>query len=552
MLRFIPVFLLTTWSLTAQVVPIYDSGGALMPEQAAYNVSAYDLALSIEPAQKSIQGILKMVAEVVHPMHWLVLDLDTLLQVDKVVFEEKTCAFERKSGKLWIDLERTCQPKSLLEVAITYGGKPKVAPRAPWDGGFTWAKTPSGKHWIATTCQSQGADLWFPCKDHVSDEPDTTRLHIRVPSDLIVASNGILERTEQHADNTTTFHWKISNPINIYNIALNIAPYRTVEDTVYCVTGETYPIIFYVLPEDYEKGVKILPEFKEHLAFFEKYFGPYPFRNEKYGVAQTPHLGMEHQTIIAYGANFRNGSMTGGRDWGFDALHHHELSHEWWGNLVTCADWKDAWIHEGFGTYTQALYMEEKFGKAKYIEYMQANRRFTNVLPLADRNSKTSLEAWRAPIYPKGAWILHTLRYVMGEKAFFSAMRRMAYPTVELEKVTDGSQTHFSSTDEFLHLCEKISGQDLDWYFEIYLRQPKLPTLDIKRTSDALTLQWSSPITKFDFVMPVEVEVNGTIQVVKVTTQASTIQVKSNDTIKVDPSSWILMERNGNETVVQK
>lgn len=546
MLRLILPIILFTTILSAQV-QIYDSGGPLMPEQAAYNVSFYDLALAINPETRSIQGTLTVEAEVVHPMYWLVLDLDTLLQVDGVTMQNKVCSFERKSGKIWIELGTTFQPKSTFSVQVAYSGKPRVAPRAPWDGGFSWEKTPSGKHWIATSCQSQGADLWFPCKDHVSDKPDSVRLHIRVPSDLVVASNGVLEKVETHQDQTSTFYWKIKNPISVYNIALNIAPYRVLEDTVACVTGETYPIVFYVLPEDYEKGVKILPEFKAHLAFFEKYFGPYPFRAEKYGVAQTPHLGMEHQSIIAYGANFKNSPMTGGKDWGFDALHHHELSHEWWGNLVTCADWKDAWIHEGFGTYTQALYMEERFGKEQYVEYLRANRRFSNTLPVADRTTKTSVQAWKAPIYPKGAWILHTLRYTIGEEAFFKAMRKMAYPDPAMEKVTDGTQTHFASTDEFRQICERESGKTLDWFFYTYLHQPQLPTLQMNRTENTLVLKWVSPIDTLDFALPLEVEINGKITVFPVNTKGNSLKVKPNDVVKVDPNSWVLMERSGKE-----
>jgi len=165
---------------------------------------------------------------------------------------------------------------------------------------------------------------------------------------------------------TRTYHWHVSNPINVYNVALNIAPYRVIEDEMESVAGDVFPIQFYVLPEDYEKGLELFEEIKDHLAFYEEYVGPYPFRSDKYGVAQTPHLGMEHQTIIAYGAGFDNTSMTRGTDLGFDALHHHELAHEWWGNLVTNADWSDMWLHEGFGSYMQPLYREYLLGAESY------------------------------------------------------------------------------------------------------------------------------------------------------------------------------------------
>jgi len=180
-----------------------------------------------------------------------------------------------------------------------------------------------------------GADVWWPNKDHVSDKPDSMTIRITVPEPLVVASNGRLEQVEEHGDGTRTYHWFVSTPISNYNVALNIAPYVVIQEEYESVTGETFPVMFYVLPESLEDGRALMPEILAHLRWFEETLGPYPFRADKYGVAQTPYLGMEHQSIIAYGANFDNGAMTGGVDWGFDALHHHELSHEWWGNLVT-------------------------------------------------------------------------------------------------------------------------------------------------------------------------------------------------------------------------
>ncbi len=314
----IGLFLFISNQLPAQT-DIYDTGGPLMPEQAAYDVRFYDLNLQVFPDERRIEGTLQVQAKVVQPMYWLVLDLDTLLTVrsTKMILtngQKKELAFHREGGKLWLDLAHTYQPGQTVAAEINYGGKPRPAPRAPRSGGFSWEKTPSGAHWIATTCQGEGADVWWPVKDHVSDEPDSMNLHIRVPDPLVVASNGRLRRVHKNGDGTSTYYWHISNPINCYNVALNIAPYRTIEGSMDCVTGEKYPVVFYVLPEDYEKGEKLFPEILDHLRFYEKFCGPYPFRADKYGVAQTPHLGMEHQSIIAYGANFNNASMTGGRD----------------------------------------------------------------------------------------------------------------------------------------------------------------------------------------------------------------------------------------------
>jgi len=539
-------WLLSFTTTTAQT-DIYDTGGLLMPEQAAYDATFYDLDLEVYPDERRIAGKLIIHARVVHPMYFLVLDLDTLLDVrytwlisDSGI--QQTRPFRRENGKIWIDLGNTYQPGRQVKAGVEYHGKPRSAPRAPWDGGFSWATTASGAHWIATSCQGEGADLWWPVKDHVSDEPDSMSLKVRVPNPLVAACNGQLRRTEHHQNQTTTFHWFISNPINLYNVALNIAPYQTIESVFHSVAGDSFPVIFYALPEDLEKAGRFFPEVLDHLRFYENLLGPYPFRKDKYGVAQTPHLGMEHQSIIAYGANFNNGAMTGGKDWGFDALHHHELAHEWWGNLVTNSDWRDMWIHEGFGSYMQPLYAERRFGAEKYREYMQSMRRFPNLLPIAPRSIQSGKAIYRAPIYSKGAWTLHTLRFLIGDDAFFRALRLMAYPDPAMESITDGSQTRFVTTDDFLNICESVSGITLDWFFEVYLRQPALPKLFSKIENQTLSLRWESPLPEYAFPMPVEVEINGKKDRYQIPPEGLVLPLKKNDKPVVDPDGWLLFD----------
>ena len=533
---------ITGWSQT----PIYDSGGMLSPEQASYDVAFYDLSVEVFPDDRRIEGTLEVRARIVHPMNVLVLDLDTLLSVYGAELldagkEPQALQFERRTGKIWIALGQTRQAGENLQVRVRYGGKPRVAPRAPWDGGFDWKKTPSGAHWIATSCQGEGADIWWPVKDHVSDKPDSMALHVRVPQALVAACNGHLKGTENHADGTASYHWYISTPINTYNVALNIAPYSLIQDRYTSIAGDQFPLMLYVLPEDFEKGKILFEEIKTHIAFYEKLLGPYPFRKDKYGVAQTPHLGMEHQTIIAYGANFKNTSMTGGKDWGFDALHHHEFGHEWWGNLVTNFNWQDMWIHEGFCTYMQALYVEENQGKQGYLDFMASQRRFRNELAVAPREILTSEGIYRAPIYAKGAWVLHALRGVVGDSVFFKALRRMAYPSAEHEKITDGGQCRFATTDDFLLLCETLSGLDLDWFFDVYLRQAKLPKLFSRVEGQELTLRWESP-DGLPFPMPIEVEIGGKFQRILVGEKGVTLKIPRNTQPLVDPNQWLLCD----------
>ena len=530
---------------------IYDSGGPLMPEQAAYDVTFYDLSLQVSPADRSINGNVRILAHIVQPIDYFVIDLDTLLTIDRIM---ETGAhhgpvqrvFSREIGKVWVELNHTRQAGEKVDLQVFYHGNPRVAVRAPWDGGFSWAQTGDGSPWIATTCQGEGPDIWWPVKDHVSDEPDSMGIHIRVPDPLVCATNGRLLSVEKHDDNTSTYHWFVSTPINNYCIALNIAPYRVIEQEYTSTSGDVFPFIFWVLPEDYEKGVKIFPEFVAHLRFFEKTLGPYPFRADKYGVAQTPHLGMEHQTIIAYGANFDNGSMLSGTDWGFDALHHHELAHEWWGNLVTNTDWKDMWIHEGFGTYMQALYVETLQGMDGYHAYMAGASSFPNVDAIAPRMSVPSSIIYKAPIYAKGAWVLHTLRYLIGDDALKQSLRRMAYPDPEMEKITDGRQTRFVTTNDFIEIAERISGRELSWFFDVYVHQPFLPRLKAERKKDTLYLSWVTP-DNLPFPMPLDVKIGETVQRIEIPANGTRIKIDKNKRLRINPDKWVLLEPDGLE-----
>lgn len=526
-----------------------ESGGPLMPEQAAYDVTFYDLQLKVNPGDSSIAGSLTTHAKIVHPVEWFVLDLDTTLKVSgiEILRKDQTLSleFRHEAGKLWSHFQHTRQPGEQVIVRVHYGGRPRVAPRPPWIGGFTWARTADGQPWIATSNQSDGADLWWPCKDHPSDEPDSMAITITVPDPLIVASNGHLREAIQSDDGTRTYRWFVSTPINNYCVALNIAPYSSIEDEYESVTGESIPVTFWVLPENYQKGAALFPQFSEHLRFYERWLGPYPFRADKYGVAETPHLGMEHQTIIAYGNNYQDGPH------GFDWLHHHELGHEWWGNLVTALDWRDFWIHEGFCLYMQALYAEELHGKEEYHKAMAVHRpKIRNQQPVAPRESRTTREIYYlAPdyvesdgdIYTKGAWVLHTLRYLIGDDALFKSLRRMAYPDAEKEKWTDGRQCRFVTTNDFLKLTEDISGMELDWFFEVYLRQPVLPTLISKAEKNKLTLQWQTP-DNLPFPMPVEIKIGEKVQKVDLSQGKTVVKIPKNAAAEIDPDNWILME----------
>ena len=536
------IWALFIFTSSAQDREILDSGGALSELQASYDVTHYGLDLNVDADNQAIAGTLSLTADVLNPMSVLEVDLDTMLEISRVFLSDGSgeLEFERSIGIVHIALDRAYSEGESVAVSIDYSGQPRVAPMPPWRGGFTWGVTPTGDHFIATSCQGEGADVWWPCKDHVSDEPDSMDLYITVPSGLYAACNGVLQETSE-ADTTVTYHWHISEPINIYTVALNIAPYVVLEETYTSVTSEEFPFIFYVLPENVEKGKAIMPEFMDHMRFFEELLGPYPFRSEKYGVVQTPHLGMEHQTIIAYGANFDNAAMLG-RDFGFDALHHHELAHEWWGNLVTNSSWEDAWIHEGFGSYMQALYVEKLSGEEGYFNYMRFSRMFPGVQPVAPRETLTADQAFAAPIYTKGAWILHTLRTYIGDEAFFKSLRDMIYPDETYATATDGSQCRFVDTDDFQMIAEQNSGKDLEWFFDLYLRQAELPVLVVHRiSSKKVKLLWRMPID-VEMPIPVEIRVGDKEMSEVIPADGLVIKVKEDEKLTADPRKSILCD----------
>lgn len=492
----------------AQEAAIRDSGGPLRYEQAAYDVTWYDLDLEIFPSRKAIQGSLTVEATIVHPVDVLLLHLDTQLQVDSTRTPSRNLPFTHQAGWLTVQLGRTYAPGERVEVTVFYGGIPHEAVRPPWDGGFTWATTPSGQPWIATSVQGEGADLWWPVKDHPSDEPDSMRLRFTVPKPLFAASNGRLVRVDTLAGDRLRYAWHVSTPINNYGVALHAGPYEVLEDTFSSVSGDVFPLYFYVLPENRQDAERLFPQIRDHLAWFEARLGPYPFRMDKYAVAHTPFLGMEHQTLIAYGSNFSDGTD------GFDWLHHHELGHEWWGNLITAWDWRDFWIHEGFCTYMQALYAEDLQGEVGYWRQMNTYRTpILNRIPLAPLETRTTDQMYftnaarRTPnndIYYKGAWVLHTLRYVMGDEAFFLALRRFVYPTEEAELQTVPHPARLVSTADFISLVNVLHGTPLDWFFDVYLRQAQLPELVVEERPGGMFIQWQTP-ANLPFPMPVEV-----------------------------------------------
>jgi len=498
-------FLLCCASLYAQ--DTYDSGGPLISEQAAYDVTFYDLKLNIDPAKKSISGSNAVTFNVLKVLDKLVLDFDARYTIDSLLAQPLAglavrTAYERIGSRIWIDLGGALKPGAVAIVTVFYHGQPREAPNPPWSGGFSWSTTPANDPWISVSCENEGADIWWPCKDHPSDEPDSMALHFTVPAGLTCIANGRLRGIAENKDDTHTFYWFVSTPVNNYGITFYAAPYETEAVPFTSVTGESFPMAFVHLAGNKNDYKDLISQIPQHVAFFEKLLGPYPFRIDKYYVVQAPYLGMEHQTCIAYGAP--PGYHYGGYHQNFDGLHLHELAHEWWGNLITAGDWKDFWLHEGFATYMEALYAEHLNGFAGYMDVMQNIKSMSNREPIAPLDSRSTTQVYGIDIYYKGAWVLHTLRNVIGDEMFFESLQRFLYPDPGLRNVKAGGQCRLVSTEDFINTVETVSGRELSWFFDVYVRRAPLPVLQNYVKNKTLHLKW---VTEDDIPFPMDVPV---------------------------------------------
>lgn len=455
-------------------------GGKLKPEQANIDVRHYTIDLALNIPERSIAGYAIVRCNLKEAATGLLLDLMDSLRVSRVTVNGKSAEFTHQHHELHIT-SPTAWPAGAAVIRVDYAGHPMIAKRPPWDDGFTFTKDSTGHDWVAVTAEGTGGKLYFPAKDHPSDEPDEgVDLTIGVPQGLVVAGPGLLAGVRTKAG-VSSFHWKTNYPINNYSIVFNAGDYTVVDRKYTTVAGHTVPMQFYVLKEHAARAPHQLELLARFARIKETYFGEYPWVKEKIGIVETPHLGMEHQTMNAYGNKF-NYTTIGGQD--FDGLMNHEFGHEWWGNKVTAGDWADYWIHEGIGTYGDALYTRELEGEAAYERYFQRIApRIRNDKPIVLGKDIEEEEAYHPDIYSKGAFFMHTLRYVIGDSIFFPTLKRLA---------TDSSSTyaHTTSTDHVEQLFSSTTGTDLSPLFHLYLYTTQKLEVDVRQTAlDVYTIK---------------------------------------------------------------
>lgn len=528
------------------------SGGEIEPERAALSAEQVILDVGIDPERRFLSGVAELTLSTRIAQTRLLIDLDKNFDVSAISIDGTTLkagSWRNPDGRLVIDLPKPVAAGSRVVARIRYAGKPHEAVNAPWDDGIVWSSW-QGKPWIATTAQGYGCDLFWPCLDFPAGEVPEIRLSITAPRGTQAIANGKLVSVEPAASGATRWTWQAKN-INPYLVAINIGPYREIKGSYDSQFGNQIPLHLWHLTGKERQAAGLFAEFAPTLDFFETVIGPFPFADEKLGVVETPHLGMEHQTVNAYGNDYRKDET------GFDWLFHHELAHEWFGNQVTAANWDDFWLHEGYGQYMQPLYGQWREGEARYAAMMAHQRKFVlNGKPLVAGKVRTSEDVYQSErggpgqdIYYKGAWVLHTLRYLIGDKPFFDATRRLVYGRPDPKP--GNFKPRFTSTTEFEQLMDAAAGRDLNWFFDVYLREAALPELIETRNGDTLTLQWKTPRAA-PFPLPVEIAVNGETRKLAMAGGSETISVPAGAHVVIDPMARILRRSAAIEAMQQK
>lgn len=516
----------------------------LSEAQLSFDVQHYELRNEILPESKSIAGSSIITFKAIIPLSTLELNFDRRYTIESISDAAGSLEYERDDSKVYVALRDMVAADAEHSVTIVYHGQPHEAEYPPWAGGFQWSETESGEPWIATAIQGEGCDLWWPCVDHPQREPKSMDLYLTVDEGLTAASNGVLVNVDEHDDGHRTFHWRTELQTNTYGIALNVGPYVLLEDTYTSSNGTVIPVKFWVLEEHEAQGRELMErEFAATIEFFERKLGPYPWGEEKLGVVETPHLGMEHQTINAYGNKFKPS------EYGFDWLFHHELAHEWFGNVMTHETVSDMWLHEGTAAYMQPEYIREIAGDAAYHKSLLSTYKGIKACnAIAPRDEFSTDELYfddvegKGPagdIYAKGAWLLQSLRYVMGEEKFWRSLRVLIYDTAEPAKLKPPIQARLRSTDDYLRIASEVYGQDLDWFFEVYARRGPLPVLNSSDSADGVLLEWQN-IDDLDFPMPAPVMIDGALQRIEFVDNRAVLEGSSVDDIQLDPFRNIL------------
>lgn len=475
--------------------------GYLFPERSCYDVTYYHLNLNVDPEEKYIKGFTEIHFDVVNDFTVLQIDLFENLQIKRIEFENRELKFSREFNAVFVEFTRNIKQGENASIKVYYEGNPRIAVNAPWDGGFSWEKDDNGKDWIGVSCQGLGASSWWPNKDHQSDEPDSMLISCQVPSGLQCVANGNLRLHDVRKSTMhyNTYHWFVSNPINNYDVSLNIGDYTHFSDVF--VSGEdSLDLDYYVLSYNKEKALDHFKQVKPMLKCYEQFFGPYPFWEDGYALVETPYLGMEHQSAIAYGNDYLPGykgntNFIAGLD--FDYIIVHETGHEWWGNSITANDISDMWIQESFCTYSEVLYVECKYGYETMLKYVKNQMKMVRndkpIVGIPHVHHKGS----SGDMYQKGSAVLHTIRNLIENDSLWYDL---------IISMTNFFKHQTIDGRDVLNYINEKSGYDFDDLYQQYLYTNTLPQFQYKversKGKNYLRYRWEA---NDNFDMPIKV-----------------------------------------------
>ncbi|HEX8327623.1 MAG TPA: M1 family metallopeptidase [Hymenobacter sp.] len=492
--------------------------GGQTPLRTCYDLNYYHLDVKLDPAKRFISGSNLFRFTAAQDFTRLQFDLFANLKVEKVLYKGKEVPFTREANAVFVTFPKAIAKGSRDEFTVQYSGNPIVAKKAPWDGGMVFTQDAKGKPWVATACQGAGASIWWPTKDQQADEVDSMLISVSVPDGLKDISNGRLRKTTKLKGGYTRFDWAVRNPINNYDVALNVGDYQHFSDLY---QGEKGPLTldYWVLPENLAKAKKQFGDnVKPMLKSMENWFGPYPWYQDGYKLVDAPHLGMEHQSAVAYGNKYQNGYLGKDRSntgWGdkWDFIIIHESGHEWFGNNITTKDIADMWVHEGFTCYSEALFVETQFGKTAGQEYIHGQRRnIQNDAPIIGPYGVN--QEGSGDMYDKGSNLLNMIRTVINDDAKWRQLLRGLSSTFYHQTVT-GQQV--------IDYFNRETGRDFTKVFDQYLRHASLPTLEIRFENNQALARWVSEVRGFD--LPVRLRLKGgDYQFVPVTTKWAPIK----------------------------
>ncbi|HAB26523.1 MAG TPA: peptidase M1 [Xanthomarina gelatinilytica] len=508
--------------------------GSITPERAWWDLTYYHLDVKIAPETKSISGKNTIQYTVLEPYKVMQIDLQAPLKITKVVQNSKELDVKHNGNAHFISLIDQQQKGSIQSLDVYYEGKPREAKKAPWDGGFTWEEDKNGFPFIATSCQGLGASVWWPNKDHMYDEVDSMLISVNVPKNLTNISNGILRNIEKHRDNTVTSHWFVSNPINNYGVNVNIGDYEHFSE-IY--EGEKGPLTmdYYVLRDNLVRAKNHFKDAPKMMKAFEHWFGPYPFYEDGFKLVEVPYLGMEHQSSVTYGNQYKKGYLgndVSGSGWGlkFDFIIIHESGHEWFANNITYKDIADMWIHESFTSYSENLYVDYYYGKEASSEYVIGVRK--NI-----KNDKPIIGPYNVnkegsgDMYYKGANMLHTLRQLIEDDEKWRDILRGLNKTFYHQTVT---------TQQIENYISEQSGIDLTAFFNQYLRDTRIPTLEYSIDNNQLRYRWINIVEDFD--MPIQVTLDNNKQWIYPTAEWKTMPIEDH-TMEVDLDFYVEVKK---------